>query len=127
MDQPLSCQPIQQFQGGSTQRLLSRSKLFLCPQGQDRLLAMYGEEHSKTVRGKIRLKLKLKVSFSSSIPASIFQPQIVVGINMSEQFLYLCLVSCNNSKDEVCDMVSHFCLANVQTYKQDYYTLLFEI
>jgi hypothetical protein len=50
--QPLSCQLVQQFPGGSTHRLLSRSCLFLRPESEDKLFAAYGNEGTKTVSAR---------------------------------------------------------------------------
>lgn len=49
-DHPLSSQLIHQFQGGSTFRLLSRSKLFQKPGAEDKILAAFGDEATKSVR-----------------------------------------------------------------------------
>ena len=46
---PLSSQLIDQFQGGPTFRLLSRSKLFQRPGAEDKILAAFGDEATKSV------------------------------------------------------------------------------
>ena len=52
-DKPFSCRPIHQFMGGTSHRLLSRSRLFQRPGGNDsRILAAFGIEENKSVRLK---------------------------------------------------------------------------
>jgi E3 ubiquitin-protein ligase RFWD3 len=49
-DKPFSCRPIHHFTGGTSHRLLSRSKLFQRPGGNDsRILAAFGIEENKSV------------------------------------------------------------------------------
>jgi len=57
-DRPLICNPVQQFPGGPTYRLLSRSKLLLRPGASDHLLAAHSHESSKTVSGCVKENLK---------------------------------------------------------------------
>lgn len=52
----MSCQLVHQFQGGSTYRLLSRSKLFPRPRTEGKILAAFGDEATKSVSSDIATK-----------------------------------------------------------------------
>ena len=45
----MSCQAVNEFKGGYTHKLLSRSRLFERPSQDGRLLAAFGEEATKSV------------------------------------------------------------------------------
>ena len=48
-ESPLTSQVIHQFQGGSTCRLLSRSRLIQRPEAEGKILAAFGDEATKSV------------------------------------------------------------------------------
>ncbi len=53
VENKVSCQAVNEFKGGYTHKLLSRSRLFERPGHDGRLLAVAGEEATKTVRSRL--------------------------------------------------------------------------
>ena len=49
MENVVSCQAVDEFKGGYTHKLLSRSRLFERPGDDGRLLAAFGDEATKSV------------------------------------------------------------------------------
>ena len=76
-----TCQPVNQCVGGSTQKLLSKSRLFTCPDDRNTLMVAAGDESSSSV-STIWLPLSRKILevliffFAESSFSSFLYPQL---------------------------------------------------